>query len=220
MSTHDFLPLPHKRHFPLRNIVAEKDHVVKSHICHREKRQAHYRATSTPIERAGSLGITCEGHLIPAREALQFGCRKGTQEFKDYVDKRQPLPTQPALPCTLLPLSPSPPGHGFLLAHTHTALPQPLICPLSGRQQRTGRCRRGSQGAAPALHRVLCSAQSQPERTPRVLTRWPPSRGKGSRDWEEPARGEAGRGWRPVSKLLRTQESSAEASPVRCFPNL
>lgn len=120
MSTHDFLPLPHKRHFPLRNVVAEKDHVVKSHICHREKRQAHYRATSTPIERAGSLGITCEGHLIPAREALQFGCRKGTQEFKDYVDKRQPLPTQPALPCTLLPLSPSPPGHGFLLAHTHT----------------------------------------------------------------------------------------------------
>lgn len=32
MSTHDFLPLPHKRYFPLRNVVAEKDHVVKSNI--------------------------------------------------------------------------------------------------------------------------------------------------------------------------------------------
>ena len=103
--------------------------------------------------------------------------------------------------------------------HAHTALPQPLICPLGGRQQRTGRRRLGSPGAAPALRRVLCSAQAQPERTPRELTRGPPSRGKGPRDWEEPARGEAARGWRPVSKLLRTQ-SSAEASPVHRFLGL
>lgn len=32
MSAHDFPPLPHKRHFQLWNVVAEKDHVVKSHI--------------------------------------------------------------------------------------------------------------------------------------------------------------------------------------------
>ena len=32
MSTHDCLPFPNKRNNPHRNVVAEKDHVVKSNI--------------------------------------------------------------------------------------------------------------------------------------------------------------------------------------------
>lgn len=63
--------------------------------------------------------------------------------------------------------------------HAHTALPQPLICPLGGRQQRTEDAGSGPQGVRSCLRRVPLPSPGTAREDTKGADSGPPSRGKG-----------------------------------------